>query len=243
MLTLRFIDMTAADSEPEEKFKYLRVVIGGIVGLVFILLLMFLLAGRIDYWQGWGFSITVVATLTITSAILAKRAGLVKERLKPGPGTKWWDKVFWVLYFPAYFSIFILGPLDSGRFLWSPALPLYLYIIGYVIFGLSHVIKVWAQWTNEFFSSVVRIQEDRKQTVIHDGPYRFIRHPGYVAGIMMAYGCSLILGSLWSLIPASLVTIILIIRTYLEDTTLQKELDGYSEYTEKTKYRLILGIW
>ena len=235
--------MTTTDSETEEKFKYLRVVIGGIVALLFILLLMFLLAGRLDYWQGWGFSIIVVATLTITSAIMAKRRGLVKERLKPGPGTKWWDKVFWGLYIPSYFSIFFLGPLDSGRFLWSPPLPLYLYVIGYVIFGLSHVIKVWAQWTNEFFSSVVRIQEDRKQLVIQEGPYRYIRHPGYVAGIMMAYGASLILGSLWALIPAGVVTIVLVIRTYLEDTTLQSELDGYSEYTRKTKYRLIPGIW
>ena len=94
-----------------------------------------------------------------------------------------------------------------------------------------------------FFSSVVRLQNDRGQEVVQQGPYRMIRHPGYVAGSLMAISISLVLGSLWGLIPAGAVLILLIIRTYLEDTTLQRELPGYSDYARKVKYRLIPGIW
>ena len=96
-------------------------------------------------------------------------------------------------------------------------------------------------WVNRFYSSVVRIQTG--QEVVQDGPYRFVRHPGYVGGILMAISSSLIFGSLWALIPAGIVVILLIIRTHLEDITLQKELQGYIDYTKKIRYRLLPGIW
>jgi protein-S-isoprenylcysteine O-methyltransferase Ste14 len=98
-------------------------------------------------------------------------------------------------------------------------------------------------WVNNWFSSTVRIQMDRDQHVVQDGPYRYVRHPGYVGGILMAVSASLILGSLWALIPASIVVLLLVIRTYLEDTTLQKELPGYADYTKKVRYRLVPGLW
>jgi len=97
--------------------------------------------------------------------------------------------------------------------------------------------------TNNFFSFTVRIQKGRGQEVVQNGPYHFIRHPGYVGGILMAISSSLVLGSLWALIPASIVTILLIIRTYLEDITLQKELQGYNEYSKEVRFRLLPGVW
>jgi protein-S-isoprenylcysteine O-methyltransferase Ste14 len=95
----------------------------------------------------------------------------------------------------------------------------------------------------KFFSITVRIQTDRGQKVIQNGPYRVIRHPGYIGGILMGIGNALVLGSLWALIPAGIMAIMLIIRTSLEDLTLQKELPGYLEYTKKVVYRLIPGLW
>jgi protein-S-isoprenylcysteine O-methyltransferase Ste14 len=98
-------------------------------------------------------------------------------------------------------------------------------------------------WTNRFFSSTVHIQSDREHQVVQEGPYRFVRHPGYVHGILMGLSVPLVLGSLWALIPAFVGSVIRVIRTYLEDTTLRKELPGYVEYSNKVKHRLIPGIW
>ncbi|MFX1452947.1 MAG: methyltransferase family protein, partial [Promethearchaeota archaeon] len=134
--------------------------------------------------------------------------------------------------------------LSLYKFLgWRSDFPWWVYIIGYVIYFYAQLLKYWCMWTNRWFSSTVRIQFDRDHKVVQDGPYRFIRHPGYISGILIGYGSSLILGSLWGLIPASIVLVLLVIRTSLEDKTLQKELPGYAEYTKKVKHRLLPGIW
>lgn len=205
---------------------------------------IFILAGRITYWQGWLYGGTSFLILLISSILFANKTDLIKERLKPGPGTKWWDKIlFYGLYIPLNFAIIIIASLDAGRFRWTMQLPVSVYIISYVVHLLSHFIHLWAQWINPFFSSVVRIQMDRGHKVVQNGPYCFVRHPGYVGGILLGVSTSLVLGSLWALIPAGAVVILLIVRTYLEDITLQKELPGYADYTKKVKYRLLPGIW
>ena len=117
------------------------------------------------------------------------------------------------------------------------------YIAGYVLLVLSDFVKSWCMWVNRFFSTTVRIQMDRGHEVIQNGPYRFVRHPGYLAGIFMMISMPLALGSLWGLIPAAVVAVLLIIRTHLEDIYLQKELPGYADYVKKVKYRLLPGIW
>ena len=89
----------------------------------------------------------------------------------------------------------------------------------------------------------MRIQHDRGHEVIQTGPYKYVRHPGYIGGILMAISTALVLGSLWALIPAGIVAILLIIRTYLEDITLQKELPGYAEYAKNVRYRLLPLVW
>lgn len=103
--------------------------------------------------------------------------------------------------------------------------------------------QFWAKWTNRFFSSTVRIQTDRGHEVVQDGPYRIVRHPGYVSGILMAITSSLVLGSLSGLIPAGAVMALLVVRTGLEDRTLRNELAGYADYAQKTKFRLLPGVW
>jgi protein-S-isoprenylcysteine O-methyltransferase Ste14 len=89
----------------------------------------------------------------------------------------------------------------------------------------------------------VRIQTDRGHVVCDTGPYRFVRHPGYAGNILPLFGIVLALGSVWSLIPAVVATIITVIRTVLEDQTLQEELKGYRDYAKRVHYRLIPGIY
>ena len=216
---------------------------------LFIIILMsaiiFISAGRINYWQGWGFSASMLLIMGTSIGIFIKdnRIDLIKERAKPGPGTKWWDKIFMAFFIPSYFAIMIVGSLDSGRYLWTTNFPLPLYILGYIIFSLSVAVQFWSIWVNRFFSSVVRIQTEREQVVIQNGPYRFVRHPGYLTGIFLGIGTSLVFGSLWGLIPAGVIALLLIIRTGLEDAMLQRELAGYSDYAKKVKYRLFPGLW
>jgi len=235
--------METTKTPKRERREYLKIAAKGFFSLLVIIAFIFLLAGRLTYWQGWVFSIVMVLLVLIQLIAFADKTDLARERFKPGPGTKWWDKVFWALYAPLFFAIFIIACLDAGRFLWSPHLPLVVYVISYIAFIFSVYLYSWAMWVNKWFSSTVRIQTDRDQQVVQDGPYRFVRHPGYVGGILMAISTSLVLGSLWGLIPAGMVVVLLIIRTYFEDVTLQKELLGYFNYTKKVRYRLVPRVW
>jgi protein-S-isoprenylcysteine O-methyltransferase Ste14 len=223
--------------------EYVRVALKGFFGLLFMVALVFVSAGRLDYWQGWLFVVVTLGFVLVEAVIFSKRPGLIRERMKPGPGTKGWDKVFWALYIPVSFAIVIIASVDVGRFGWSPDFPVYVYLFGYAMFLLSNVLKCWSMWVNDYFSSTVRIQKDRGQRVVQDGPYRFVRHPGYVAGILLGISMSLILGSLWALVPAGLMVLLLVVRTYMEDNTLKKELKGYESYAKKVRYRLLPRVW
>ncbi len=136
----------------------------------------------------------------------------------------------------------IVAGLDK-RFEWSPNLPLVLHIVAFGIAALGFSLSTWATLVNRFFSAVVHIQRDRGHTVVSSGPYRLIRHPGYAGTVVTSLATPLLLGSLWALIPAALVVCQLVIRTALEDETLQEELEGYHDYAARVCYRLLPGVW
>jgi protein-S-isoprenylcysteine O-methyltransferase Ste14 len=140
------------------------------------------------------------------------------------------------------FPMVIVAGLDH-RFNWSPEFPLWLSIVGFIFIAFGYVFGAWALAENRFFSSVVRIQTDRGHVVCDTGPYRFVRHPGYAGSILPLFGIVLALGSVWSLIPAAVALIITVIRTALEDRTLQEELPCYRDYARRVCYRLIPGIF
>jgi protein-S-isoprenylcysteine O-methyltransferase Ste14 len=107
----------------------------------------------------------------------------------------------------------------------------------------SYAFSSWALIENRFFSSVVRIQKERDHQVVSSGPYRWVRHPGYAGALWLYLATPLFLDSVWAFIPAVLLMAVLVIRTRLEDRTLQEELDGYREYAQRVRYRLFPGIW
>jgi protein-S-isoprenylcysteine O-methyltransferase Ste14 len=102
---------------------------------------------------------------------------------------------------------------------------------------------LWAMATNQFFSGVVRIQEERGHVVVSHGPYALVRHPGYVGVILAMVGAPLMLGSVWALIPAAATVGVIVIRTAHEDLTLTRDLAGYETYAQRVRYRLLPGIW
>ena len=227
----------------KNKSEFFKIAIIALLKLISFFALVFLLAGKIDYWQGWVFIVFNIVMALILMALFRDKLDLAKERMHPGPGVKWWDKIILALFAVFIFGTMIIGILDSARFFWTEPLPIYMYVIGYLLYSLSAALVTWPMYVNKFFSSMVRIQKDRGQTVIQEGPYKIVRHPGYTSTIIMGPSVALTLGSLYALIPGFLSIILMIVRTYLEDETLKKELKGYKEYTKKVKYRLIPGVW
>jgi protein-S-isoprenylcysteine O-methyltransferase Ste14 len=116
------------------------------------------------------------------------------------------------------------------------------------VLGLTGIILTgglifWAIRTNAYLGRMVRIQQDRGHRVVTGGPYRYVRHPMYV-GIILLFPCmALFLGSWWAFVPAVLIGALMVIRTALEDDTLQAELTGYAEYAQRVRYRLVPGLW
>ncbi len=216
-----------------------RAVAGSIVYPLFILAIVLVAAGRVSYWQGWAYGLSGLAALAVNLLILRGRPDLIEERLSPGQGTKWWDKLYFAVTTPLYFVTVVLAAVDAGRFSWSPPLPAWAYIVSWIVYCIGQGIHFWAKGTNRWFATVVRIQSDRGQTVCDTGPYRFVRHPGYVGGVLFTVTTPLILGSLCAVIPQGLAACLLVVRTFLEDATLQKELPGYAEYAARVRHRLL----
>lgn len=220
-----------------------QIILRALLGPVLILFLVFVPAGKLLYWQGILYSAVTILSLGITYFSIYHNPELIGERLKPGEGMKTWDKIYFALSTPLFFITIILGSLDTGRFQWSLDLPVYSYVISVIVYLSGQIIFAWAKHSNNFFSSVVRIQKERGHRVSMEGPYKYVRHPGYLGGLLFTVTTPLILGSFWALIPTGLTIILMIIRTVLEDRTLEAELEGYREYKKKVRFRLLPYVW
>ena len=220
--------------------------IGLIVVHLSIPLVLFVCAGDIGWWQAWVYSLLFVAA-GLGGRFLAERQhpGLMAERqnIDNIQTVKEWDKVLAPLMALSLgLPLVIVAGLDH-RFGWSPAFPLWLNLLGFFLIAIGYAFAVWAIVENRFFSSVVRIQADRGHVVCDSGPYRIVRHPGYAGNIPPLLGIVLALSSLWTLIPAAVALVIAVVRTALEDRTLQEELPGYKEYARRVRYRLLPWIY
>jgi protein-S-isoprenylcysteine O-methyltransferase Ste14 len=212
-------------------------------GSFIFFLILFISAGRIDYWQGIIYVIIGLTMGTLNYTLLKPDSELLSERSKPGVGSKKWDKILLGLSFLITIAMYIIAGLDSGRYHWSPDFHWSLSLTGIFLTASGQLLFLLAQKQNKFFSSTVRIQTDRNHTVIETGLYKTVRHPAYMGSIIQSVGFPLLFGSLWSIIPISLLIILLITRTNLEDKTLKSELKGYLEYSEKTRYKIIPHVW
>jgi protein-S-isoprenylcysteine O-methyltransferase Ste14 len=205
--------------------------------------ILFLAAGRVDWLWAWVFLGIYVASVAANSLFMLRTsAETVAERGRPKE-MRDWDKLVSGLWSVAQF---LLIPLIAGldvRFGLSGAIGVGIHIAGGLVFGAGLALFGWAMITNAFFSTVVRIQEERGQTVCRDGPYRFVRHPGYAGTLLQSAGAPLLLGSWWAVLAGMGAAGFMIIRTSLEDRTLRAELPGYSEFAEEVRYRLVPGIW
>ena len=241
------VEQTKATSEVKGAISA-RVVLRLIIFVLLLPAVLFISAGRWDWGMGWVFVGLFIFT-TVGSRVLVLRQDpeLAAERArsteKGREGVKDWDDLLSplvALYGPLV--IWIVAGLDE-RYGWSPQISLWVQGVAIIVAVLGSALATWAMLSNTFFSGTVRIQEERGHTVVSGGPYRYVRHPGYLAGILFDVATPLILGSLWALVPAGLTVCAFVVRTALEDRTLQEELDGYREYAQRVRYRLLPGVW
>jgi protein-S-isoprenylcysteine O-methyltransferase Ste14 len=206
-------------------------------------LILFLTAGRLNWLWAWLFLGICIVSISINATFLLRRSPeTIAERGRIGQ-TKAWDKIVAGLWSVA---LFLAVPLVAGldlRFNWTRELTPAYSIGGAVALAVGLGLGGWAMVTNAYFSTAVRIQSDRGQTVCHSGPYRFVRHPGYVGFILQPLGTPILLGSLWALIPGITAVALMVLRTSLEDRLLQAELPGYRDFVQQVRYRLLPGVW
>jgi len=213
-----------------------------IIGLLVFGLLLFLPAGTLAYWQAWVFLIVfTISTQTIGIYLLLKNPVLLERRKRVGP----WNeqrtpqKIIMSFTFIACIALFVFCALDY-RFGWSPV-PALISLIGDVLVALGLLINLIVFRENTYVASTIETFTDQK--VISTGPYAIIRHPLYAGVLVMMIGVPLALGSLWGLVIIAMITPVLIWRILDEEHLLKKDLPGYSEYTQKVRYRLVPYVW
>jgi protein-S-isoprenylcysteine O-methyltransferase Ste14 len=225
--------------------------VGTIVQMfVFIILVPFLpllISLKWNWWQAWAYGLIGVLGFVISRLLVNMRhPDLIAERAKfmQHENTKSWDEVLARLVGLGGGLIPLAAGLDV-KYGWSQTdYSTSVELVALVLILIGYIIGSWALMENRFFSGTVRIQTERGHHVISSGPYAYVRHPGYAGALLTYFATPLLLDSPWTFVPVVFMAIVLVIRTALEDRTLQEELTGYKEYaTQKTKHRLFPGIW
>jgi protein-S-isoprenylcysteine O-methyltransferase Ste14 len=230
----------STNGNSETKSKARKRMLQVVIQYFIIALILFLSSGKLDWTWAWAYMGVNVIILAINSQVISPE--LMAERGEIKENVESWDRTV-ALIGSIFTIVMIFLPGFDQRFGWSPPLEPSLQITGLVFYALGMGLFTWSMASNPFFSGTVRIQMDRDHIVATSGPYQYVRHPGYIGYTIAWIATALALGSLWSLIPAILIVISIIIRTALEDKTLQQKLPGYKEYAEDVRYRLIPGVW
>lgn len=222
----------------------IRAFLAPIVWIIITGLVFFLASGEINNLRVWIYIGVYAIGGLITGVILKSKAPkLLNERGKKQEGTKQFDKYILSTYF--LFAI-IITPLIAGidrRLNISDTMPFCYLYAGIILYIVSATLSIWAMLHNPFYEGTMRIQKGKNHYVINTGPYKIVRHPGYLGMLSASIALPLALSSMLALIPLIIMILLIIVRTYYEDTTLQKELNGYSEYCNEVKYRLLPFIW
>lgn len=213
--------------------------------IVVIPFLPLLISRDWDWWEAWVYAIIGILGFAISRVLAARRhPDLLAERARflQHEDAKPWDKLLSPLVGFGGGLIPLVVGLDA-LFDWSPPFSLPVKILALVIILAGYALGSYALIENRFFSGMVRIQTDRGHQVVSSGPYRWIRHPGYTGALLTYLATPLFLDSRWAFLPVIFITIVLVIRTSLEDKILQDELQDYSDYARRVRYRLLPGVW
>ena len=209
---------------------------------IMLALFVFLPAGTFDYWQGWVFSgVFTLCSLIVTAYLAITDPKLLERRLDAGPRAEKepTQKVIMAFAMICFAALVIVSALDH-RFGWSDV-PTSVVLAGNLLIVLSFAAVTRVMRENTFSASTIQIAEDHK--VISTGPYAHVRHPMYSGALLMLIGFPLALGSWWGLLLLIPTIGGIVWRLLDEEQFLKKNLPGYTDYTQKVRYRLLPGIW
>lgn len=202
-------------------------------------LLVLLPAGTMRFWQVYVyFAALMTALVPVMSYFYRKNPEFLERRMKTGEKDRA-QKIFVLLSAISIIGAFVVPGFDF-RFKWS-SISLWFCLGADVLVVLSYLFIFLVFKANSYASRVVEVAEG--QTVISNGPYAWVRHPMYSGMFVLYMATPVALGSWWGLVPASLLLPLLVFRIMNEERMLREELDGYSEYCRKVKYRLVPGLW
>jgi len=205
-----------------------------------ILSILLGVAGRYDL--PWCWALAATHALCMGAYVWAMDPDLRRERLQPGGDDHAYDRWFRLAIIPLVLIHLVVAGLDL-RLGWTGSLPPLVHAAGLMMLAAALLLAAWAVRTNRFFSSVVRIQSDRGHHVITGGPYRFVRHPGYLGMLAGAAGGAIAMGSWWSLLPLLPLVVVVAARAWCEERMLMQSLEGYADYAQSVRFRLLPGVW
>ena len=213
--------------------------------IVVVPFLPLLISGQWDWWEAWVYALVGIFGFVISRLLAARRhPDLIAERARflQQPDAKPWDRRLALLLGIGGALIPLVAGLDA-RFDGPGSVSMAAILLSLLVILAGYVLASYALVANRFFSGTVRIQTDRGHQVVSSGPYRWIRHPGYAGALLTYLATPIFLASAWTFVPVLFTTVVLVIRTRLEDRTLHEELPGYREYAQRTRYRLLPGVW
>jgi protein-S-isoprenylcysteine O-methyltransferase Ste14 len=234
--------MRETEMNSNMRTKIVRRVVQVVLTTGFQATVLFLAAGTLAWGWAWAFIALYLLGMATAGVLLMRSSPQTIAERGTAEGMRDWDKVVGGLFG----IVFFVGmPLVSGldeRFGWT-SLAFALHLAGGAVFALGFALFGWSMVSNAHFATVVRLGEEGKHTVCDRGPYRLVRHPGYVGAILQAVGIPILLGSWWGVLAGVVAAALLVVRTMLEDEDLRRELAGYAEYAARVQYRLLPGIW
>jgi protein-S-isoprenylcysteine O-methyltransferase Ste14 len=218
-----------------------KALVSGLIGLVVFGFLLFVAAGTFNYWQAWVFLVMILATWIPSIYLLRANHTLLQRRMRGGPvaETRTVQKVVIAVWYLSMAAMFVVSALDH-RFGWSPV-PMAICLVGDVLVAVGLGVAMLVVSQNSYAAATVRVEAG--QEVVSTGLYALVRHPMYIGNLITMVGIPLALASYWGLVFVVPGLIVLALRIRDEEKLLRQELDGYREYTQKVRYRLVPCMW
>jgi len=205
--------------------------------------LLFGSAGDVTWLRGWLHIGVWLVTFAVNASVLLRlNQDVFSARLKPKWSSERADTIVLMFFLVVTLAIPVVAGLDTVRFGWS-SLPFWAVYLGIAFHAAGDAFVVWAMIANPFAEKTVRVQTERGHHVITTGPYAIVRHPMYLGVILMFVAVPLVLGSAWTFTPVVAMTLLLMVRTVLEERLLRRDLPGYEVYIGQTRWRILPGIW
>lgn len=215
-----------------------RAIIASFVGVMLMASIIFLAGGKLLFWQAILYVVLALLGTVLSHLLTPGGSSIAARRAETATKGEPWDQRVMGIYFLVNLFMFVLAGLDAGRFGWSMPFPIAWTVIGVVLMVGGQVLFALARRTNTFFSATVRIDTEGNHRVCTTGPYRLVRHPGYLGMAIAVVGFPLVMGSVWSFIPVVLSLVLLLVRTAREDRFLMDKLPGYKAYAEETTSKI-----